>query len=503
MTKQSITLGLVLAGLALAVASPSIGTVRITQDPLTIPECMNLQGYLTDAAGNPVNGVKSIVFKIYRDGNLQWQEAQTCTVQAGLFHVLLGRIVPITPGAFEPGTVHELDINVEGQPLTPRVLLTSQGFAFRSLKSDSARYFSRPITPALTSSELADGAVTMSKIHQSGATIGQVIKWNGTSWAPAPDSVGGGSAGVTSVSQGSGIICTPNPITSTGSVAVNTSYLNERYIQNQDATTQSADFRIDGGGEAQQFYGASATSNAPGIWGAGRSYAPGVYGEANGALLAGVQAVNTHSSGTGLVGVGNNEQGTVLTAGSGGAFIGRRFGAFGYATNPSTLPIAGGYFHAAGPPDNYAYIAAWDASGYGYRCIGNGDCALSGTTRDGERLMFSMHSPAPCLEDRGRGALIEGHARIELDPHFLDCALITDSQPLDVFVQLNGDCAGVYVVTDRTGFDVYELNHGRSNTPFTWRAVAAIKGHSTTRFPQAPEFPATTVLKTVVTTPKR
>jgi hypothetical protein len=41
---------------------------------------------------------------------------------------------------------------------------------------------------------IADGAVTMAKIAQQGATSGQVIKWNGTAWAPAADETGGGGS---------------------------------------------------------------------------------------------------------------------------------------------------------------------------------------------------------------------------------------------------------------------------------------------------------------------
>jgi hypothetical protein len=445
---------------------------------------MNLQGYLTDASGNPINGVKSLVFKIYREGNLQWQEAQQCTVQAGLFCVVLGRLVPITPNVFEPGTPCELDVNVEGQPLTPRVEITSNGYAFRSVKSDSALYFPRPISPALTSAEIADGAVTMAKVHQAGAVAGQVIKWNGTTWAPAPDSAGGGGGGVTSVGQGNGITCTPNPIVSTGTVAINTSYIDDRYIRNQDAATQTANFKIDGGGQAQQFSGISATNDVPAVWGSGETYCAGVYGDAGNVNYAAVMGINTHNTGTGMVGVGNDDQAMVMTDGSGGAFSGRGIGLLGYASDINNLPIMGGAFQVAGTPANYSYLALWDELGYGYRCIGSGECAQGLLTRDGVRAAFSVSSPAPCLEDRGHGQLVRGHARIELDPYYRDC--ISVSGPLDVFVQLNGDCNGVYVTSDDRGFDVRELNGGTSNVPFTWRVVAATKGHEHMRFPAAP-----------------
>ncbi|MFM7156480.1 MAG: hypothetical protein ACKO0Y_01550, partial [Bacteroidota bacterium] len=36
--------------------------------------------------------------------------------------------------------------------------------------------------------KLANGAVTAAKLNQMGATNGQILKWNGTTWAPALDS---------------------------------------------------------------------------------------------------------------------------------------------------------------------------------------------------------------------------------------------------------------------------------------------------------------------------
>jgi hypothetical protein len=76
---------------------------------------------------------------------------------------------------------------------------------------------------------IANGVVTMSKLNQAGATTGQVIKWNGSAWAPRNDSVGSNGT-ITSINQATGIICTPNPITTTGTVRVDSIWENNRYI---------------------------------------------------------------------------------------------------------------------------------------------------------------------------------------------------------------------------------------------------------------------------------
>jgi hypothetical protein len=50
---------------------------------------------------------------------------------------------------------------------------------------------------AVTTDKILAGAVTGAKIAQAGATSGQALKWNGTTWAPAADATGGSSSGWT------------------------------------------------------------------------------------------------------------------------------------------------------------------------------------------------------------------------------------------------------------------------------------------------------------------
>lgn len=50
---------------------------------------------------------------------------------------------------------------------------------------------------AVTTDKINAGAVTGAKIAQSGATSGQVLKWSGTTWAPAADATGGSASGWT------------------------------------------------------------------------------------------------------------------------------------------------------------------------------------------------------------------------------------------------------------------------------------------------------------------
>jgi hypothetical protein len=88
-----------------------------------------------------------------------------------------------------------------------------------------------------------------------------------------------------------------------------------------------------------------------------------------------------------------------------------------------------------------------------------------------------------------------------LDPLLVRNIRVDEMHPLKVFIQLEGDCKGVFV-SNKTpnGFDVRELQDGRSNVSFTWQIVAVradtkdetgklISPFSTQRFPIAPEFP--------------
>ncbi|MBV6443114.1 MAG: tail fiber domain-containing protein [Haliscomenobacteraceae bacterium CHB4] len=59
---------------------------------------------------------------------------------------------------------------------------------------------------AVGANEIASGAVTGVKIAQQGATNGQVLKWNGTTWAPASDATGGNTV----VLPGPGIDVVPS-----------------------------------------------------------------------------------------------------------------------------------------------------------------------------------------------------------------------------------------------------------------------------------------------------
>ncbi|MEO0108418.1 MAG: hypothetical protein ABIK62_04520 [candidate division WOR-3 bacterium] len=211
---------LLLTGVMLA-ANPTHQT-----DATVIPSMIPYQGKLTDGSGVPINGTRSMVFTLYAEstaGTARWTETQSSvTVTNGLFSVILGSVTPITN--VPPGPNCFLEIAVAGATLSPRVRLASAPYAYLAKQAagvDSSAIVTFMLAnSAVTTPKIADTAVTMAKIARAGATTGQVIKWNGSAWAPGKDSVGGGggSGTVKKVMSGNAITCSPNPITDTGTV---------------------------------------------------------------------------------------------------------------------------------------------------------------------------------------------------------------------------------------------------------------------------------------------
>jgi len=217
--------------------------------------------------------------------------------------------------------------------------------------------------------------------------------------------------------------------------------------------------------------------NATGIGVQGQSNGAtgdGVYGVASSATGFGLEGFNSNASGTGIIASGNNVTGNYLGGGSGGAFTGSTTGIFAYNTsgNPS-----GSIYALNAVPSIGTYISYWN--GTYYKTIATGAATNSCSVPDLNGQYVVMHAPETpeCyFEDYGQGKLINGKAHINLDPVFAKNVRINEKHPLRVFVQLEGDCNGVYV-TNKTenGFDVIELNNGVSSISFQWHVICNMR----------------------------
>jgi hypothetical protein len=222
--------------------SPVIGG----PEAITIPQMLSYQGKLTDTLGQPVpNGNYQLTFRLYDQptgGSAFWSEPQTVLVKSGLFSTLLGTVTPI--GSLPDAGALYLGLQVAADPeLSPRLRIASAAYSYLAERSANAdllqgkdttaldsRYVNEGQASSVTSYMMVDGTIAAVDLGQMGASSGQVMKWNGSVWVPRNDSVGQSSGGtVTSVSQATGAICTPNPITATGTVGFDQTYGDGRY----------------------------------------------------------------------------------------------------------------------------------------------------------------------------------------------------------------------------------------------------------------------------------
>ncbi len=199
----------------------------------------------------------------------------------------------------------------------------------------------------------------------------------------------------------------------------------------------------------------------------------GIYGNVSQGLGFGVVGLNTYSTvtgnGTGVAGGGNNQGVNILAGGSGGSFTGYTTGVFAYssAANPTVSQAV--YCNNAGVICRVDYFDGTTQ----YKILGTGTVStIVKATDDSKVVLHAPEAPEIYFEDYGEGALVNGKVHINIDPSFAKNVTINDKHPLRVFIQLEGDCKGVYVTNKTTkGFDVVELNSGASNVSFQWHIV--------------------------------
>jgi hypothetical protein len=513
-----------------------------------VPQKINLQGCL-DSSGVFINHPVNMEFGIYDEGGSPvWgPTTQSVSVENGLFNTIL---INVPYSVFQSGDPRLLQVRVENQSPFPRIEITSVGFAFRSVKSDTASYayaasISRPITPPIGTNEIADGAATTPKIADRAVTNAKIDD-NAVNSAKIQDNT------VTSADIQDGTITTSKIADN----AVSTSKIADNAVTNTKIASGITDTKISGTGTVINNLNADMldgyhSSNIPvpshthsltlsgNVTGSGS--VPGTIsttladgsvtnaklgsnavtsskisdGEVQSADIAS-SAVTSSKIADGAVTstkIANNNilsshivdgavtaskfsfplsasyGGTMLsftrTSGSGCAVYSRGvdYGIYGMAN--ATSGIRGGGSFGIDGGSQWAMVSYHSGSTF-YKILGSGgnvSCIMP--TSGGRRILFAPESPEPYFEDFGQGYLENGHARVNLDKLYLDCIKTDATHPLKVFIQLNDDCNGVYVKSNGTGFDVYELQNGQSNASFTYRVIGNRKDTPFHRFPRA------------------
>ncbi|MBS1684254.1 MAG: spore surface glycoprotein BclB [Bacteroidetes bacterium] len=137
----------------------------------------------------------------------------------------------------------------------------------------------------------------------------------------------------------------------------------------------------------------------------------------------------------------------------------------------------GGFFAVAQPSSNTGIAISSVAALINntvYKIVGIGIVStIVKDTLEKAVAMACPEAPEPLFQDLGTGRLKNGFCHVTLDPILSKNIIVDERHPIKVFVQVEDMCYGVCVKNKSAyGFDVYELNGGRSDTPFSWYVSA-------------------------------
>lgn len=179
---------------------------------------------------------------------------------------------------------------------------------------------------------------------------------------------------------------------------------------------------------------------------------------------------NSDVAGTGLMVTGQNGIYNGLVTGSGISAVGFNTAVYGYVDDPAGAVQGALYQDFWGAQWN---VGHWTGAAY-RKILGTGTVSTIVDDLDGEKVILNCpEGPENWFMDYGTGKLIDGVAHIEIDPILAKNIVVNEEHPLKVFIQLEGDCNGVYVTNkSANGFDVKELQGGDSNVSFSYSIVA-------------------------------
>jgi hypothetical protein len=262
--QKSIIILLALALLAAAQVIPvnrRLARKPLSDTPDQVPPLLSYQGRLLDTFGIPVSDtVREVIFRLYPQfsgGSPFWEETQQVRTQGGLFWVLLGANEPVV-SLPEDGNLYLAMCLPPGPELAPRLRITSAAYSYYARKAENseclqgltpdslnARYIYEGKSASVSSGMLQTGSVTSAKVADASLTSADVAPGFRAPYSDtaefARNAAGGGT--VESVAQDTGLICTPNPITTGGTIRFNTAFGDGRYL-NQTGDSVMGTLRV-------------------------------------------------------------------------------------------------------------------------------------------------------------------------------------------------------------------------------------------------------------------
>jgi hypothetical protein len=340
---------------------------------LGFAQSFTYQGFLRQS-GSPVNGAYDFRFRLWTAlvGGSQVgsdQLVEDLGVQNGLFTVQLnfGNVwdgsdryleIAVRPGASTGGY----------QELSPRVRITPTPYAIRALSASPAGAAGGDLGgnyPNPTVTRLQGRAVST-----TAPATGQVLKWDGTQWAPASDLF-------ESLWQSSG----SNIFYTAGNVGIGTSSpIYRLHVQSATEAITIYGNHTATSGTVYAVYGRSASSTGSGVYGEASAFSGMNYG---------VQGKSASSEGRGVFGLATASTGANYGV-VGGSFSASGTGVFGYVNTTSgqtygvrgtvTSPDGAGVYGEASATSGVNYgVYGRTASSVG-RAVYAEATATSGTT---------------------------------------------------------------------------------------------------------------------------
>ncbi len=257
-------------------------------------------------------------------------------------------------------------------------------------------------------------------------------------------------------------------------------------ITNATSTNNLIDAQHQGLGVGAAFLNTNSSNGFNAIDARTNGTGNGVFGATTTARNAGVRGTNSKENGVWNVITALNSSGVTIAGGVSGTTTNGIAGVEGWMLKNTLADLngtAGGFFGSiykdATAPNGFTTLHSTRVSyitsaGQARKVDGTG---ASGTIvkdlNEKPVLMTSVESPEVLFTDYGEGQLVNGVAIIKLDPIFTKNIIVDQDNSVKIFVQLEGDCKGVYVANkSATGFEVRELQGGNSNVRFSYEVVA-------------------------------
>lgn len=468
-----------------------VGTLIITSAVFAeVPRLINYQGTITGPDG-PLDGTYVLLFRIYPDSlesaSILWEELHgNVNINYGLFCVILGSKVSIPDTLFN-GNERWLGVRVGADPeITPRMRITSVPWAFHAVVADTAL-----MVVDVPQHEHDDRYYTKTDLNVSDGSPPNVGS-NRVSWHNLLDVPAGFADGVDSIgSAGDTAQYAWNADKLDGQHASNflgisdkaaDSDLLDGYNYDNLPYVDLSSYQVVAG--IKQFSSQVQFLNSSGypiVVETSDFY--GIDASNHSSTDATINAENSNSSGTGIVGAGEGENGWYLTNGSGGAFTGFETGLYAYAAQTGNNGQEAIYAKLGTGEE--ARLCYRSSTGTHYKVQGDGIASSIMSTSKGRVSLVCPESPEAWVEDFGRAELKNGLCHVELDPIYLECISVNDDHPLNVFIQLTSPLENqFYVKKGKTGFDVIALgkNSEIANATFDYRVVGKWVKYENVRF---------------------